>query len=338
MLRIGVIGCGVISSVHIPIIVNNNNTRLVSICDIDTDKLKGLEEKLKCKGYEDYKTMIEEENLDVVHICTPHYLHKEMIIYALEKGVNVLCEKPVVMNMKEASQVEKVLEKNTAKLGVVLQNRLNPTSITLKKYIDEKTLGEIKGIRAFVNWYRPADYYKKSDWRGKYETEGGGVLINQAIHTLDLMQWLGGEIDWIEGSHNTRLLRDYIEVEDTAEATLKYSNGAIGLFYATNCYVDNSPVEIEVLFEKGALRLINNTLYLQTKKSFELLAEEKVTESVKNYFGVSHGELIQNFYNAVLNDTENYVSFNEGIKVLKLIEKIRLAHSENVRVGLNKSI
>ncbi|GAA0181385.1 Gfo/Idh/MocA family oxidoreductase [Clostridium sediminicola] len=324
MLRTGVIGCGVISLVHIPIIINNKNTKLVCVSDIDTNKLKELEEKHQCKGYQDYKTMIDEENLDVVHICTPHYLHKEMIIYALEKGVNVLCEKPVVMNMKEASQVEKVLEKSSTKLGVVLQNRLNPTSIILKKYVDEKTLGEVKGIRAFVNWYRPAGYYTESDWRGKYATEGGGVLINQAIHTLDLMQWLGGEIEWVEGSHNTRLLRDYIEVEDTAEAILKYSNGAIGLFYATNCYVDNRPVEIEVLFEEGALRLINNALYLQKEKSFELLAKEQVTKSVKNYFGISHGKLIQNFYNAVLNDTDNYVSFNEGIKVLKLIEEIRV--------------
>lgn len=337
MLRIGVIGLGVISKVHIPIIVNNQNSQFISVCDVDHSKVQGVTSQLGCNGYINYKTMIDNEKLDLVHICTPHYLHKEMILYALEKGINILCEKPVVMNLNEASEVEKALKKSSVKLGVVFQNRLNSTSVTMKKYIDNETLGKIKGIRAFLTWYRSTNYYTQSDWRGKYDTEGGGLLINQSIHTLDLMQWLGGNIEWVEGSYNTRVLSDVIEVEDTSEAVLDYSNGARGLFYATNAYVHNRPVEIELLFEEGVLRLFNNVLYLETKDSLEIIDSEYTEEAFKNYYGASHSKLIDQFYKSVINGSEDYVSFNEGIKVLKLIEGIRISNDESKRFFFERS-
>ena len=151
-------------------------------------------------------------------------------------------------------------KENKRQITINFQNRFNPTSIKAKEIIDSGEMGKIRGVKGLVTWFRDADYYVESGWRGSFQTEGGGVLINQSIHTLDLMRWLVGEVEFIEGHVSTRALKDVIEVEDTAEATLYFKNGARGIFYATNCYTDNSPVEIEIHFDKGTLRIYDDEL------------------------------------------------------------------------------
>jgi hypothetical protein len=172
-----------------------------------------------------------------------------------------------------------------------------------------------------VTWHRDKEYYVNSSWRGRFETEGGGVLINQAIHTLDLMQWFGGKVDSIKGHVDTSVLEDIIEVEDTANATIYYENGAIGIFYATNTFTTNSPVEIQMDFEKGSLRLCGGKLVLSQNKSETLVVDDsKKNIKYKSYWGYSHEKQINEFYKAVLNKAySGYVSIKEGNKAIKMI-------------------
>ena len=324
MLNVAVIGCGAISFIHIEAIDKNPNASLVSVCDIKESVVNDVAEKHQCKAYTNYLEMLETEQLDVVHICTPHYLHKEMIVKALSLNINVICEKPVVMNMQESEDVKIALKETTAKLAVTFQNRYNPTSLVMKKYVDEGALGKLLGIKGYVTWFRPAEYYTGSDWRGKYATEGGGFLINQGLHTIDLIQWLGGELEHSEGSYSTRALKSCIEVEDTSEIYFKFKNGATGLFYGTNAYATNSPVEMELMFEKGLLKYMNGKLYIETEdQDFRFLERDfKAGQTGPSYWGASHEKAISSFYQSI-HGADDYVQFEEGIKVIAILDQLR---------------
>jgi len=328
-LRIGVIGLGVIGNVHLDVIEKSEET-IVAVCDTNNATLTNITEKYDVKGYDNYKKMITNEQLDVVHICTPHFLHKEMILTAAKHGIHVVCEKPVVMNLQEAEEAGKALEHSTAKVGVVFQNRYNPTIQKVWEYIKNQELGQLKAITSRVYWQREAPYYTESDWRGRYKTEGGGVLINQAIHTLDLMQWMGGAIDRVDGTYKTHVLKDVIEVEDTAEAMIHYANGVKGFFYATNGYINNRPVEMEWEFEKGTLRLLNQVLYLQKDEQLEMVERDMKTDKVKGYYGNSHQTAISAFYHSVINNTNDYITVKEASKVLEVIHALRVSHDKNI--------
>ena len=331
MLKVGIIGCGAISVIHTDAIQKNADAKLVSVCDIKAEVLDKAASQYQCKGYTDYIAMLENEPLDVVHICTPHYLHKEMIVKALSLNINVITEKPVVMNMAEGLAVEEALKHTTAKLAVTFQNRYNPTSLLMREYVDQGKLGKLVGIKGFVTWQRePVSYYAESDWRGQYATEGGGLLINQGIHTIDLIQWLGGEITKVDGSYATKAFKDYIEVEDTAEIYFEFKNGAKGIFYGTNAYASNSPVEMELLFEKGLLKYMNGKLYIETpEQEFSpLVADFKPGQTGMSYWGASHQKAIDSFYRSIQGN-DNYVPFSEGIKAIAILDQLRNQHQSN---------
>lgn len=327
-LNIGVIGLGVIGNVHLDVIQQSDEAVLVALCDINKETLDTKTQKHNVKGYCNYEEMITNETLDVVHICTPHYLHKEMMIAVAKQGIHVMCEKPVVMNPQEAQEVKAALKNERVKVGVVFQNRYNPTIQKVWEYINNEELGELKAITSRVYWQRKAPYYSESNWRGKYKTEGGGVLINQAIHTLDLMQWMGGSVKNVEGTYKTHLLKDVIEVEDTAEAIINYENGIRGFFYATNGYINNRAVEMEWEFEQGLLRLLDRRLYLHKGEEFKAIAHDSKKYNAKGYYGNSHQTAIETFYHAVMNDTDNYITVKEASKVLDVIAALRASHDK----------
>lgn len=323
-LRAGIIGCGNIYSNHANALLNSDFAELVAVVDVDEDRAKIAAEKYSCKCYTDYKDMLKDENIDVVHICTPHYLHSDMAIECMKVGKHVLTEKPMDINVERAREMIKAKDEYGKFLAVSFQNRYNDTSIEAKRIIEEGILGKIKGMKAIVTWNRGKGYYESADWRGKWETEGGGALINQSIHTLDLMRWLGGEIESMKGNADVRVLNGIIEVEDTADATIRFKNGAVGIFYATNCYTADSPVQIEIHLEKGFLRIEDSELYLVEKGVKTLLCYDKSPDSSgKSYWGAGHKKLINRFYECIINDDkEGYVTAEEGIKSLEMIESI----------------
>lgn len=327
-LKAAIIGCGNIYPLHADALIKKQNVQLEYVVDIKKNRAIKAADKYNCDFLIDYTDLLDKK-IDVVHICTPHFLHAPMALKFLKADINVLVEKPLALNYDQAKQMVSAAKKSNAQLGVSFQNRFNENNQQAKKILESGRLGKIKGIKGLVTWYRDKEYYLKSDWKGKYKTEGGGVLINQAIHTLDLIQWFGGTIKAIQGNVDTRVLNKTIEVEDTVDATIFFESGFNGIFYATNNFSCNSPIEIVVNCEKGNIRLFDNQLLIkETNKKEEQLNnfKEKNDKSYKTYWGYGHQVLIDAFYSDLFNKTQkNTITAAEGSKTIELIKGINFS-------------
>lgn len=320
-----IVGAGAISTVHAESIARLNGAQLKLVVDNDPAKAAQAAEKYHCEAGSGFQTLLQREDIQVVHLCTPHHLHAGMAIDLLRSGKHVLTEKPMAHHLQAAEALLQETGQSSAQLGIAFQNRYNASSREIRNIIDNGTLGRLLGLKGIVTWQREPAYYTSSPWRGRWATEGGGVLINQAIHTLDLLQWFGGEVISIEGSASTDALGAVIEVEDTAHAHIRFANGARALFYATNAYVSNSPVELELVFEQGVLRQRNDCLHLVRQGTETLLCEPPATLDEqglitgKSYWGISHQLLIEDFYDHVRSGTRFPIHAGEGIKTMRLI-------------------
>lgn len=321
MIRAAIIGLGDISFVHLDGILSNPEIQLVGACD--------LKEELKSRVpegtpfYTDYKQMVQEVKPDVVHNCLPHYLHYPVTKELVEMGINVFCEKPVALNVAQAEEFAALEAAHPeVKIGICLQNRMNETTEALKAIIDSGEYGKVTGIRGFVPWYRAPEYYSVKPWRSTWQYAGGGSMINQSLHTLDLMYFLGGDIRRIHalvGQTN-----DYgIEVEGDVVARMEYANGARGLFFATNNNWTNESVQIRVALEKGVFHIEDNTLYKINKDSSrEVICKAPVLEGIKFYYGASHTRMIERFRKAVESGSDDYIHVKDAVMVIRLMETI----------------
>lgn len=334
-LRAAIVGCGAIYGNHAEALTKYENVELASVCDINEEKAAKAADKYKCKYYTDYNEMLKNEELDVVHICTPHYLHASMSILAMKSGKHVLTEKPMAISILDAQEMIKVSKDTGKRLGVCFQNRFNATSVRIKEVIESGEVGSVIGAKGFVTWHRDAPYYTNSEWRGSWETEGGGVLINQSIHTLDLLQWFLGDINNIKGSTDTRLLEDAIEVEDTAEATIKFNTGASAIFYATNCYAIDSPVEIEIICEKAVLRLTEDLTISYKNGEIEHTTDADKATGEKSYWGSSHKLLINDFYKKLIAGIDFSIDGEQGITAIQMIHAIYTSENKKQYVKLS---
>lgn len=331
-LRIGIIGLGDVSSVHINAIQLSDKSELVAVCDIDESKNNLVE---GINFYTNYNEMIEKEELDCVHICLPHYLHYPVTKDVVSKNINVLLEKPLCISIDEVKKFNELDNKTDANICICLQNRYNNTTKTLLEIIKSKKYGNLKAIKGMVIWSRKKSYYTIKPWRGKMKYSGGGVMINQAIHTIDLIQLFGGEIESIKGSiHN---LLDYdIEVEDTAIANINFKNGARGIFVSTVAYADNSSVEIEVILDNAKFLMKDNTLYKCDFETQKIITKDKLFEGAKHYYGSSHIELINSYYNALINNTKDYINVSDSSNSMKIIHSIRVSSIKEDLVNLEE--
>ncbi|OCT13465.1 oxidoreductase [Paenibacillus pectinilyticus] len=319
-LGIALIGCGAISSVHLKAISEIPSVTLIAVVDTNAELAAKTAETYQCRYYTDYREMLNNPDIDVVHICTAHYQHAPMAVDALKAGKHVLTEKPMAETKDAALTMLKAAEEHTqVQLGVIFQNRYNPASQIMKKAVQSGELGNLLCLKGIVTWCRDASYYQ-TEWKGKWATEGGGVLINQSIHTLDLLQWLGGEVTSIKGTMSNDSLEGIIEVEDTVHAHLTYHNGATAVFYATNAYGVNSPPEIELVFEKGKLVLAGDTLYQVIDGVQTLLTSPEANNlGVKSYWGISHSKQIADFYTHIQNGRKYELDGPEGFKAFNLV-------------------
>lgn len=303
-LRVGIIGCGKIFPMHAVSVSKQEQAELAAVCDCKEERARAAAEAYGCRWYTDYKEMMEKERLDSVHICTPHFLHPEMAIYALNHGLHVLTEKPMAIKLSDAKQMEQAARDNGRALMVSFQNRFNPGSLLIKRMLKEGELGNILSARAIVTWSRSDEYYSHSDWKGTWEMEGGGVVIDQAIHTLDLMNWyMNGEIEYVEASMGNRA-HEIIKVEDCAEGVIRYKNGVNACFFAVNYYAYDAPVELELYCEKGTVKLLGEKACVALNDGREYIADKNPTETfdfgnVKQYWGVGHMKEIAHFYQSI---------------------------------------
>ncbi len=332
MFNIAIIGCGAISNNHISFLNEIKNVKIIALCDILTERAQVKKEKynLDCKIYDDYKRMFNENKLDAVHICTPHYLHSEMAIEALKRDINVLLEKPVAVTLKQADDLLRAAEQSSAKICISFQNRYLNRNRTVKELISSGKAGKILHINGEVAWHRTANYYLSSHWRGFKATEGGGVLINQAIHTLDLIHWFAGEVYNVKAYCDNFHFKDVIDVEDTAYASLTFKNGAKCLFNATNGNYKDNPINIEIACENMLLELKNNDLYIDGVK--QNLHDEAVGYSGKDYWGIGHYMLFEDFYNKLESGSDMDIDVFEASKVLKTLLAIYDSQGKTIKL------
>ncbi|MGL5722317.1 MAG: Gfo/Idh/MocA family protein, partial [Brevinema sp.] len=311
---------GTISPVHIKSVGEN----LAAVCDIDPSKSEQFPDT---PFYTDYKAMLASEKLDCVHICLPHHLHYECTLYCINQKIPVFLEKPMGLTSEEGLKIQQMSSETGVPVCVCYQNRFNPTTEKLIEEISSNKYGRFLGIKGIVTWFRPISYYQLAPWRGSVEQAGGGVLNNQSIHTLDLMYYVGGEIESVSG-HVTNFLDFPLEVEDTATAHFRFKNGGTGIFFATVANATNSSVELEVTFEQAVFEIKHGQLWKHVnEKDRNLLADDALNDEKHFYYGNSHTKLIHLFYEHLQQKREIPVDASEGIASLKMIEKIRESSS-----------
>lgn len=302
-----IIGLGTIGKVHAGILLDQG-IELVGACDIDASKLQNYPEEIR---YTDYVKMLENVEADVVHICTPHYLHTEMVLACLQRNVNVLCEKPLCMDKKDIPRILEAERVSSAQLGVCFQNRYLPISIAVKDMLKGEKIISAHGR---VVWERNEAYYSQDDWHGKSDKEGGGVLINQAIHTLDLLQWLLGMPKELSAYCANLSLQGIIDVEDTASV---YCFGERDFsILATNAGRGGFPVEVEFRTEDKRILMRDNVLIVNgVAKDYT----SAIPKYGKDCYGMGHWPLFEDFYDCVKTGKKFPIDGKEGAKAVKLV-------------------
>ncbi|MFC1631354.1 Gfo/Idh/MocA family protein [Candidatus Omnitrophota bacterium] len=338
--KIGLVGCGSIFPMHAQSLINTPGVKIVAVCDLRKSRAQKVARKYNCRGYLDYTKMLEQEQLDAVHILTPHYLHPPMAIQALNKKINVLTEKPIAINPRDGEKMIKIAKKNKVKLGVISQNRYNPGSQLVKKYLENKKLGKVKAVKLIVTYYKPDYYYSKSDWKGRLDKEGGGVLIDQASHFIDILRWLiNDRVEYVE-AHTARRMHKNIEVEDLAEGLIKFKRGSYICFYLINFYSFDAFPEIEIDCQNGRVKIIKDSARIDLYNGQKLKAAPKPGEYIdygdnhKDYWGFCHWIQIKQFYRALKKGEQPEIDGGEGLKTQRIIWNIYKSARENRRIRL----
>jgi len=326
MLNVAIVGLGTVSPLHKDAINKDSRVKLVAVCDI---LMTNKERYDNVHFYSNIDEMLKNEKIDCVHICLPHYLHIPTIKKCAEYRVNIFTEKPLSLNYEEAEEIFGIESKYGIKVGVCLQNRYNNTTIKIKKITDSGEYGKLVGIKSVVTWSRDINYYKNKPWRGTMSKAGGGVMINQTIHTLDIMQYIAGDPKKINGKILNFTMGDSIEVEDTATAYIVFNNGVKGLYFATNAYCINSSVEMEFVFDNARIVLQDNALYLYADGERKEICKDIKMEGSKHYYGSSHIIAIKEFYTAIINNNDDYINVREASKSIRMIDLIRKSSNKN---------
>lgn len=360
-VRYGIVGIGKQGTFYTKLFTKSGallrGAKLTAVCDTDGDRRKYAEKNLKgVKVFSDYKEMFASGLIDAVMVETPHYFHAEIAIEAMKAGLHVLCDKPAGVYTKQVREMNAEADKHKDLLfGMMFNQRTNPLYIRAKEIIESGELGEFKRIVWIItNWYRPKAYYAQGGWRGTWWGEGGGVLINQCPHQLDLFTWLAGLPVSVTATLSTRGRE--INVENDVTAYCKFANGATGVFItSTHDAPGTNRLEItggggKIVIEKGKLVFTKNEVmepvFSENNKVF--MGKPK-TKKIK-YAGLGrylrlfkyppqHLGIIKNFTDTLLNKTDKFIApGKEGITGLTFSNAIHLSGwtKEEVSIPLDE--
>jgi UDP-N-acetyl-2-amino-2-deoxyglucuronate dehydrogenase len=323
MTTAAVIGCGDVSVVHLQAIANLDGIELVGVCDADADRAAAEARRYGVPRFTDHRKLLDATRPQVVHVCTPHHQHAQIAIDCLDAGVDVLVEKPVAHTIAEADRLIGAARRHPdVKVGICLQNRYNATIQAARALLDSGELGRARGGSATVLWHRDPAYYRARPWRGRKCESGGGVLINQAIHTLDLMEWLLGDVVRVCGHIGRYALDGVVDVEDTADVLLGHAGGARSVVFATNANVTDSPVAIEIVTERAVLLIRGDLTVTYADGRTETVTERRASTGGRSYWGVSHELLIADFYRTLHSPEPFWIDPQEGARSLRLVHEI----------------
>lgn len=329
-VKFGIIGTGVGANFcanGIALIANSGIAELTAVTSRREEKAREFASKWGAKQwYTDYRRMLTEAPIDAVIISTPHYQHYPMALDAIEANKHILIDKPMAISLKEADEIIREAERKGVKLGVNLQSRFDPTIRKVKEAADDGIFGRLILGEAVVEWFRTKEYYENSAWRGRWSTEGGGALINQAIHTVDLLLWIMGSPKCLWAQMGTFAHR--IEVEDLAAAIIRFENGAIGIMEGSTAIYPGLPTRLEIHGTMGTAIIEGEKLKRWSIIGGEDMVSEAIKEGLKSWAkpelvpATNHAALIKDFADAILEDRRPAVDGFEGRKSLEVIMAI----------------
>jgi len=268
-VRFGIVGCGMIAEFHRTGIEKCPQAELYAVCDPIPERADQFAAKHKVPHwFYDVKDMVKLPELDAVCVCTPSGLHAEAVIAAANAGKHALCEKPLDVTLERIDAVLEAVRRNKVKLGAIFQSRVQPDCVRVKKAVEQGLLGRILQADLRTKWYRSQEYYDSGAWRGTFALDGGGCLMNQGIHGIDLYQWLVGPVTSVWGKVAT--MNHKIEVEDTAYAICELAGGGRGAIIGSTCAYPGFPTRIEIHGEKGSICIEDAKIV-----SWDVIGQEK---------------------------------------------------------------
>ncbi|MDD9267744.1 Gfo/Idh/MocA family protein [Paenibacillus sp. GCM10023248] len=332
-VRFAVIGAGVIAPSHAKAIAGNSEAELVAVADVEPDKANKLAEDFSIPYvYRDYQELLKRDDIDAITVAVPSGYHAEVVIAAAEAGKHVLVEKPLDITADSMTRMISACRQADVKLGCVFQRRVTEASIVAKQAIESGKLGKLVLGDAYQKSYRSPQYYKSAGWRGTWAIDGGGALMNQGVHGIDLIQWLMGDVHSVF-AYSSALVRE-IEVEDTAVAVVKYKSGAFGVIQGTTSVYPGQETRFELHGEKGTIIFDDSGF-----KQWKFADHEEAMPQVVPRVGASsdpaqiandgHFILVDDLIQAIRENRDPLVSGEEGRKAVDLI----LAIYESARTG-----
>lgn len=337
MIRFAIIGCGNIAKRHAQSIAGCRGARLTVVCDQVEEKVNALAKEFKVEPVLSFDEVLARKDVDCVNICTPSGSHAKLAIKALQKGKHVVVEKPMALKVADAKKIIRAAKKYNRRLCVVLQNRYNKPMQDVKKLVDKKDLGKIYLGNITVRWYRPQEYYNDG-WHGTKAMDGG-VLMNQAIHHIDALQWLMGMPTAVFCEKST--LAHDMEMEDTAIGVLEFPGGALACLEAsTICWPQNLEGSVSLFGENGSVKVGGtalNKLVMWKMKGQEDREQKILTRADSDPVaasGSSHTQVIKEMIDAIKQDRDPATSAQEGIKSLQIVEALYKSAESGKKVNL----
>lgn len=334
MKKIGyaVLGLG-IGAAHAEAAEASENAELVAICDKDEKRLEKYSKLYpRATPYTSFDELIKDERICIISVCLPSYMHSDFAVRAMEAGKNVLCEKPLDITPERAILIEDARRRTGMKVGVVHQNRFNLNMYPIKKAVDDGKLGKINLGTFGVKWYREQSYYDRGGWRGTWEYDGGGSLINQAIHTVDLMHWLMGDVEYVVSTMN--ICEHNIKTEDLTASLIKFRSGATATFVSTTCAYPGISTEIMLYGSRGSIEADADMIKTWKMRDSEDEDEEEelmLTRYGKGNFEASkyepnvlygHRHVVEDMILAVKNDRDPQILPLDALESVKIVNAI----------------
>lgn len=331
-LRFGIIGCGRVAPRHAQSILEIPNAELIAVADEILSRAQNFETKYEAQPYADYHELLSRDDIDVVNVCVPSGLHKQVALDVIASGKHVIVEKPIALSTSDANEMIQAAEDANVKLCVILQNRYNAPMVEIYDAVKSGKIGKVLLGNATVRWYRPQSYYEDG-WHGTWAMDGG-ALMNQSIHHIDALQWLVGDVESVFAYTGTQAHE--MEAEDTGVVVLRFKNGALGSIEgSTITYPQNIEGSVAVFGEKGSLKIGGTALNRKVlwRIDGELQNErEIITADVvdpPSVYGASHRLVIEEMMEAIHEDRPSKTHGAEGKRSLALVQAIY----ESARTG-----
>lgn len=336
---VGIVGCGSISDTHAEAIRHTSQATLMAVQSRSRSNLDRFSRKFDVEVFTEYEEFLSQPGLDIVVICTPTGTHLEYGMAAAEAGKHLVVEKPIEINVARGHELIRCCRENGVKLAVIYQSRFLDDVIKMKKILDSGEIGPVFMAAGRVKWFRDQEYYSGSGWRGTLNLDGGGAVINQSVHTIDLLQWFMGGVESVQGLKGT-FTHEGIEAEDNAVAILKYRNGAIGVFEASTSIQPPQERMVEINGRNGTVLLKGDAMQLKVSGGIDSAEQPAASVGAESPLAgmtyANHKNQYDRILDAIRNDGIPPVCGGESLQSLAVVEAIYRSSEEGRIVRIDE--